>query len=78
MCKIAEKQNYELQDIFKLYSDDYISNHKLTSVQKRAITDISTCRTSTLGYNAKECCDCKNIKFSYNSCRNISIKCFLS
>ncbi len=74
MCKIAEKPNfkpnYELKDIFKLYADDYIKNNSLTPVQKKAITDISTCRTSALGYNARECCDCKNIEFSYNSCRN--------
>ncbi len=74
MCKIDEKPtikpNYELQDIFRLYVDDYLKNHKLTSVQKKAITDISSCRTSNLGYNARECCECKNIEFSYNSCRN--------
>ncbi len=74
MCKIAKKPNitpsYEMQDIFKLYADEYTSNHTLTSVQKRAITDIRNCRTSVLGYNAKECCECKNIEFAYNSCRN--------
>ena len=74
MCKVAEKPNFkpsfEMQDIFNLYADEYISNNKLTSVQKKAITDISNCRTSALGYNAKECCDCKNMEFSYNSCRN--------
>ncbi len=74
MCSIPKKPdskaNYELKDIFNLYSDDYIKNNSLTSVQKKAITDISSCRTSTLGYNARECCDCKNIEFSYNSCRN--------
>ncbi len=69
MCKIAQKPDikplYELQDIFNLYANDYILKNKLTSVQKRAITDIKHCRTSALGYNAKECCDCKNIEFSY-------------
>lgn len=74
MCKIAEKPNlkpnYEIKDIFNQYADEYLKNNKLTSVQKKAITDISNCRTSTLGYNARECCDCKNIEFSYNSCRN--------
>jgi len=74
MCSIPEKPDskpsYELQDIFKLYANEYTTNNKLTSIQKRAITDISNCRTSSLGYNARECCDCKNIEFSYNSCRN--------
>ncbi len=78
MCKIQEKSaddkthkpKYELQDIFKLYGDDYIARHKLNSMQLKAIQDISTCRTSALGYNASECNDCKNIEFAYNSCRN--------
>ncbi len=64
------KPKYEMQDIFKLYGDDYIARNKLNSMQLKAIQDISTCRTSALGYNAKECNDCKNIEFAYNSCRN--------
>ncbi len=59
MCRIAKKPDnkpsYEIKDIFNLYGDEYISKHKLTSVQQRAITDISTCRTSALGYNVREC-----------------------
>jgi len=78
MCKIQELSNkdktykpkYEMQDIFKLYGDDYIARHKLNSMQLKAIKDISECRTSAMGYNASECSDCKNIEFAYNSCRN--------
>lgn len=78
MCKIQEtpddtknyKPKYEMQDIFKLYGDDYIAKYKLNAMQLKAIQDISVCRTSAMGYNAKECGDCKNIEFAYNSCRN--------
>ncbi len=74
MCEIPKKPNtkpiYELQDIFNLYGDTYASNHPLTFTQQKAIKDISTCRTSKQGYHVKECSDCKNIEFSYNSCRN--------
>lgn len=78
MCKIQEisdkkkdyKPKYEMQDIFRLYGDDYIARHKLNSMQLKAIRDISICRTSAMGYNASECGDCKNIEFAYNSCRN--------
>lgn len=63
MCKIQEpsdqkkdyRPKYELQDIFRLYGDDYIAKHKLNSMQLKAIRDISVCRTSAMGYNAKEC-----------------------
>jgi len=69
MCKTQEllnphksyKSKYEMQDIFKLYGDDYIARHKLNSMQLKAIRDISVCRTSAMGYNASECSDCKNI-----------------
>ena len=78
MCKLqttsdttkSYKPNYEIQDIFKLYGDNYIARHKLSSMQLKAIRDISECRTSAMGYNASECGDCKNIEFAYNSCRN--------
>ncbi len=74
MCKIVDrpkiKPDVELQNIFNLYGDEYIKKHKLTPVQKKAITDIRNCRTRALGYNARECCDCGDIEISYNSCRN--------
>ena len=68
--KTNTKPTYELQDILNLYGDTYTSNHTLTFTQQKAMKDISTCRTSKQGYNARECSDCKNIEFSYNSCRN--------
>jgi len=78
MCKLQNistdtksyKPKYEMQDIFRLYGDDYIARHKLNAMQLKAIGDISVCRTSAMGYNAKECSECKNIEFAYNSCRN--------
>lgn len=78
MCKIQTLSNdtkrykpkYELQDIFRLYGDDYIARHELNSMQLKAIQDISVCRTSAMGYNVKECSSCKNTEFAYNSCRN--------
>ena len=74
MCNTSEKPTqkpiYELQDIFNLYGDAYTSNHTLTFTQQKALKDISTCRTSQQGYHVQECSSCKNIAFSYNSCRN--------
>jgi hypothetical protein len=74
MCKIKlkndNKPKYEIQDIINLYGDDYIKNYKLTLEQIKAMGDISKCRTSAFGYNARQCTGCKNIEFSYNSCRN--------
>ena len=69
-CEANFPQKYELQDIFNKYSHEYITTYKTTTEQKKAITDISNCRTSSFGYNAKQCNGCGNIEFSYNSCRN--------
>ena len=78
MCKVKNrsddtknyKPKHEMQDIFELYGDDYIARHKLNAMQLKAIRDISVCRTSAMGYNAKECGACNNVEFAYNSCRN--------
>ena len=72
MCKVKSdnKPKYEIQDIINLYGDDYIKNYKLTLEQIKAMRDISQCRTSAFGYNARQCTSCRNIEFSYNSCRN--------
>jgi hypothetical protein len=42
-----------MQDIFNKYGDNYIKSHKITTEQKRALSDISNCRTSTFGYYAR-------------------------
>ena len=54
----------------KLYADSYLEDNEVTSIQLKAIKDISNCRTSVLGYNVRQCNDCGNMEFSYNSCRN--------
>ena len=61
MCKLQilsdipdYKPKYEMQDIFKLYGDDYIARHKLNAMQLKAIRDISECRTSAMGYMSDE------------------------
>ena len=55
------------KDIFNKYSDKYISTHNTTLEQRKDISDIANCRTSAIGYNAKECNGCGDITFSYNS-----------
>jgi len=58
------------------YSTEILDHYTMAL---KAIRDISTCRTSAMGYNASECNDCKNMEFApqghffqgtYNSCRN--------
>ena len=43
------RRNNQLQDIFEIYGDEYLKNHKLPSYIKKVISDIKFCRTANLG-----------------------------
>lgn len=60
----------EVQDIFLKYSTEYLSKHKLSLTQLKAISVIQKCRTSDLGGHVDTCESCGSTQISYNSCRN--------
>jgi hypothetical protein len=60
----------EIQDIFRLYGDDYLKSHKLSLVQHKAMSAIRKCRTAELGSHRDVCENCGIVEISYNSCRN--------
>ena len=60
----------EMQDIFKLYGDEYMCSHSLPPHVHKAVRAIQTCRTATLGGHSDICDECGFTKNSYNSCRN--------
>jgi len=64
----------EVADIVRLHGDTYLRQHgsSLSSVQKRALRDISACRTPLLGGHVYQCDHCQEKIFSYHSCRNRS------
>lgn len=64
------RRNNQLQDIFEIYGDEYLKNHKLPSYIKKVISDIKFCRTANLGGHIEQCDECGDVKISYNSCRN--------
>ena len=72
MCKHSSrtKSSAELSDIFNLYGDSYINQHKLSLVQHKAVNAIRNCRTAALGGNVQRCPCCGAEIISYNSCRN--------
>jgi hypothetical protein len=61
---------YELADIFKLYLEDYLRTHKISSVQRLAVECIQKCRTALLGGHKLQCDVCGYEQIEYNSCRN--------
>ena len=58
-------------DIFRLHGEDYKNHYPLSLEQKKAMADITRCRTATLGGHVDVCDqDCGFTRISYNSCRN--------
>lgn len=66
------RPKHEVADILRLYLPGYLSNHKLSPQQFKAVKAILACRTSALGGHFRECDnqDCRHEDQSYNSCGN--------
>jgi hypothetical protein len=64
----------EVADIVRLHGAAYREQYgnTLSPVQKRALRDISACRTPLLGGHVYQCDHCQEKIFSYHSCRNRS------
>ena len=62
----------ELADIFRIHGPAYLAafGHSLSAQQKRALRDISLCRTAALGGHVHQCDECGHRTISYCSCRN--------
>src|SRR5712691_4800191 len=62
----------EVADIFRLHGPDYraqFGNQMLPS-HRRAMQDIETCRTASLGGQLYYCAQCDEQRYSYHSCKN--------
>ena len=61
---------HTIQDIFKLYGDEYIKTHNLSKEQWKAYNAIINCKTSNLGFHTITCQHCGKTISAFNSCRN--------
>jgi len=62
----------EVADIFRLHGPAYrekFGNRMLPS-HRRAMQDIATCRTASLGGQLYYCAQCQEQRYSYHSCKN--------
>ena len=64
----------EVADIVRLHGPAYREQYgnTLSFVQKRALRDISACRTPFFGGHVHQCYHCRGKVYSYHSCRNRS------
>lgn len=62
----------EVADVFRTFGDAFLVQwgHVLSREQKKALKDISTCRTAAQGGHVDQCDQCGHCAISYNSCRN--------
>lgn len=60
----------EVQDVLLAYGYAYRAKHKLSLQQQKALDDITSCRTASLGGHRNVCPECGEVDVSYNSCRN--------
>ena len=65
-----KRQELELADILSFSLEGPQKGYKLCNVQKKAIKDITTCRTAAKGGHFSYCTNCSHKEQSYNSCRN--------
>jgi len=61
---------FTIQDIFKIYGDEYIKNHNLSKEQWKVFNAIRNCKTKELGFHISTCEECGEEYLGYNSCRN--------
>lgn len=67
---INKRQNLEVADVINNCFEQTIKTQKLCSVQLKALADITSCRTGSLGGHINSCTQCGFKQQAYNSCHN--------
>ena len=62
----------EVADIIRTHGDAFLDayGNTLYPEQRRALTDLASCRTASLGGHVEACDRCEYWQIAYNSCRN--------
>jgi len=60
----------DIGSLFRRHGETYRRTHALGALERRALRDISSCRTGALGGHSDVCARCGHERLVYNSCRN--------
>jgi Putative transposase/Transposase zinc-binding domain len=62
----------EVADVLRQHGDAFLAQYggSLSAEQRRALVDLTLCRTAALGGHSERCADCGYERIAYNSCRN--------
>lgn len=64
---------FRLKDIFSDYWDNFIKdnpNLNIRDVVFKEVDKMISCKTLQLGYSLYECSHCKELKFSFHTCKS--------
>ena len=69
---VATRPALEVADILRQYGPEFLERYGgvLSASQRKAVRDLSVCRTAALGGHVEHCLDCGQSRIAYNSCRN--------
>ena len=64
----------EVAEVLHRYGEQFLNRwgHTVSPQQRKALQEISVCRTAALGGHVEECDRCGHRRIAYNSCRNRS------
>ena len=64
----------EVAEVFRRYGEQFLNRwgHTVSPQQRKALQEISVCRSAALGGHLEECDRCGHRRIAYNSCRNRS------
>jgi len=66
----VQKPRLEVADIFRAHGDAFLEGNITTTEQRKALRQITDCRTAALGGHLDVCDSCGHTRISYNSCRD--------
>lgn len=64
------RHRLEVADVVRSAGTTFLAQHPTSGEQRKALRDIASCRTATLGGHVLACQQCDHQEISYNSCRN--------
>ena len=67
---MSDGPRLEVAEVFRQFSEEYLTKYGASVVQRRALRDLQVCRTAALGGHLEACDHCGHQRPAYNSCRN--------
>lgn len=68
--RALQPPRFDVADVVRANFADPTAQHRLTPEQRKAVRDITRCRTAALGGHLQRCLACGDERPVYNSCRN--------